>query len=146
MQSVYFVPRTKAMGVPVYSVISPFPISCFAGALLADISYYNSANIQWANFAAWTLAIGEFFLGLLILITFIDIVRAPRPRPQRAWLQLLLYMVVFAVVMVDNFVHARDGWTAVVPQGLALSAASVFLMIIAAFVGTRTFRSDVVGE
>ena len=133
------------MGVPIYAMLSPFPISCLAGALITDISYYNSANIQWANFSAWALALGGFFLGFVILITFIDIIRASRPRPNPAWIQLGLYILVFVVVMVDNFVHARDGWTSVVPQGLALSAISVVLLIIAAFVGTRTFYSDVRG-
>ncbi len=146
MKSEYFLPRTTVMGVPIFSMIAPFPISCFAGALISDISYYNSANVQWSNFSAWTLAIGEFFLGLLILITFIDIIRASRPRPWLAWLQLVVYVIVFALVMLDNFVHARDGWTAVVPQGLALTAVSVVLMIVAAFIGTRTFRPGINGE
>ena len=146
MQTSYADPRMQVMGVPIFTMFAPFPISCFTSALLTDITYYNSANIQWANFSAWALALGEFFLGLLILITFIDIFVASRQHRQLAWFQLALYILVFAVVMVNNFVHARDGWSAVVPQGLALSTISVVIMIIAAFVGTRTLTSEVGGK
>jgi uncharacterized membrane protein len=134
-----------AAGVPVFDMFAPFPISCFTGAVLTDISYYNTADIQWANFSAWFLAFGEFFLGFVILIAFIDAIRNWGLRLTHAWLQLTLYTLVFVVVMFDNFVHARDGWTSVVPQGLALSVTAVILMIIAAFVGYRTLRSEVRG-
>ena len=133
------------MGVPIFAMFAPFPISCFTSALLTDITYYNTADVQWANFSAWTLAFGELFLGFVILITLIDIIRARAPRPARAWLQILLYVLVFVVVMFNNFVHARDGWTSVVPQGLALSASTVILMIIASFVGYRTIGPEVRG-
>ncbi len=72
MQSTYVDPRMQAMGVPVFAMFAPFPISCFTPALLTDITYYNTADIQWANFLAWMLAFGAFFLGLLILINLID--------------------------------------------------------------------------
>ncbi len=145
MQSTYVDPRMQAMGVPIFAMFAPFPISCFTSALLTDIAYYKTADIQWANFSAWMLAFGSFFLGLLILINLIDIVRASTPRPARLWLRLALYVLVFVVVMFNNFVHARDGWTSVVPQGLVLSATAVILMIIASFVGYRTLRADVRG-
>ena len=143
MQSNHFVPRTQLVGVPIYAVFSPFPISCFTAALLTDIAYYNTADIQWANFSAWTLAFGEFFLGFVILVTLIDIFRASGLRPARSWVQLGLYLLVFVLVMFNNFVHARDGWTSVVPEGLTLSAVTVLLMMAAAVVGFRTFRSEV---
>ncbi len=143
MQISNLIPRMQVVGVPVFAMFSPFPISCFTAALLTDIGYYNTADIQWANFSAWTLAFGEFFLGFVILITFIEIIRASGVRPIRAWLQLGLYILTFVLVMFNNFVHGRDGWTSVVPEGLFLSAITVVLMMIVSFVGFRTFRSEV---
>jgi uncharacterized membrane protein len=36
---------------------------------------------------------------------------------------------------VNAFVHSRDGWVAVVPQGLTLSVIVVLLMLLATWFG-----------
>ena len=45
--------------------------------------------------------------------------------------------VVLLLALVNNFVHARDGWIGVVPTGITLSAATVLLMIVTGFLGHR---------
>jgi uncharacterized membrane protein len=38
-------------------------------------------------------------------------------------------VIALGVALADNFIHARDGWTSVVPSGLILSVITVALMI-----------------
>ena len=58
-------------------------------------------------------------------------------RQGRAWLYLLGTLVVLALAGLNNLVHAADGWTGVVPYGLALSAATVLVMLVTAGIGRR---------
>nr|WP_246706218.1 hypothetical protein [Rhizobium leguminosarum] len=44
-------------------------------------------------------------------------------------LKILGFAIILALAFVNSFVHAGDGWTAVVPTWLALSAAT-FLVIL----------------
>ena len=56
-----------------------------------------------------------------------------RMRP--AWPHAIGNIVVLVLAIVNNLVHARDGWTGVVPWGLALSAATVLLMMVTVWLG-----------
>lgn len=138
-------PRVTIAGVPVHAMIVPFPIACFTGALLTDIAYAQSAQVQWANFSAWLLAIGTATGALAALFGLIDLLSQRRaPVPRIAWFHMAGNLVLLALALVNNFVHARDGWTAVVPSGLALSAASVAIMVVTGFLGHRLAYGDVV--
>ena len=48
----------RIAGHPIHPMLVPFPIACFIGALLTDIAYARTADIMWANFSAWLLAVG----------------------------------------------------------------------------------------
>jgi uncharacterized membrane protein len=61
--------------------------------------------------------------------------RAQRP----SWALLIGSPVVLALAILNNFVHSRDAWTAVVPEGLGLSAITVVAIIITAWLGSATF-------
>ncbi len=49
------------------------PAVCFVGALLTDITYSRSPDMQWTNFSAWLLAFAEFFGALALLVALIDL-------------------------------------------------------------------------
>jgi uncharacterized membrane protein len=40
-----------------------------------------------------------------------------------------------ALAFLNNLVHAGDGWTAIVPWGIVLSAATVLAMIVVGWFG-----------
>ncbi|MGL1797797.1 hypothetical protein ACSTIM_23435, partial [Vibrio parahaemolyticus] len=46
-----------------------------------------------------------------------------------SWWGIGILVIALGVALVDNFVHARDGWTSIVPSGLILSSITVALMI-----------------
>jgi uncharacterized membrane protein len=132
-----FLPRVAIGGVPIHAMLVPFPIVCFTGALLTDITYSNSPQVQWANFSQWLLAFG-FIMGLLAAIFgLIDFLSAGRARPRIGWIHLVGNAIVLVLALINNFVHSRDGWTGVVPTGLTLSVITFLLMLVTGFLGWR---------
>ena len=141
-----FYPRVTVFGVPVHAMLVPFPIACFTGALLTDIVYTQTAHYQWANFSQWLLAFGVFMGALAALFGLIDFLAARGARPAIGWFHLAGNAVVLLLALINNFVHARDGWIGVVPTGIALSAATVLLMIVTGFLGHRMAYRHVARE
>lgn len=136
-------PRVTIGGVPLHAMLVPFPISCFTGALITDVIYYNSAQIQWANFSAWLLAFGLVMGGLATLFGMIDFFGTRQPKPIGGWFHMGGNLLLLFLALVNSFVHARDGWTSVVPTGLVLSAVTVFIMVLTGFLGHRMVYSRV---
>lgn len=122
------VARVGIAGHPYSSLLLPVPIVCFVGALLTDIAYVNSGgNLQWVNFSSWLLAAGLVFGVIAAILVAIDLVRLPQLRTAWGWGAFALLLVTLVLELINSFVHARDGWTAVVPTGLILSAIGAAL-------------------
>ena len=132
-----FRPTAAIGGVPLHAMLVPFPIACFTGALLTDIAYSRTAQVQWTNFSQWLLAFGLFMGLLAALFGLIDFLAAGRDRPAIGWLHLAGNAVILVIVGFNNFIHARDGWTGVVPIGLTLSIVTVLLLVVTGFLGHR---------
>jgi uncharacterized membrane protein len=132
-----FRPTVAIGGVPIHAMLVPFPIVCFTGALLTDITYSNSPQVQWANFSEWLLAVGLIMGVLAAIFGLIDFLAAGRARPRIGWIHLIGNAIVLLLALVNNFVHSRDGWTGVVPTGLTLSALTFVLMLVTGFLGWR---------
>lgn len=122
---------------PVHSALISFPIACFSLTLLTDIAYYQTSNLLWLHFSEWLLFAGLVFGILALLARAVDLlVRRLRP----PWLALFGAAIVLILAVVNSFVHTADGWTAVVPYGLVLSAVTVLAMVGTAWLarpGTR---------
>lgn len=56
-------------------------------------------------------------------------------RSQIGWVHGLGNIVAMILALVNSLVHARDGWTAVVPTGLILSAITVLVLIVTVWLG-----------
>jgi uncharacterized membrane protein len=128
-----------AAAYPLQTLFVPFPFVCFTLAFATDIAFSQSNNLMWQNFSAWLLLAGLVFGAIGLLAGLLDLAR-PRTRPLRpAFLSTLLYLIILALALANSFVHAGDGWTAVMPYGLALSAVTFVLCLIAAAVSTRKY-------
>jgi uncharacterized membrane protein len=132
-----FLPRVAIGGVPLHAMLVPFPIVCFTGALLTDITYSNSPQVQWANFSAWLLAFGLIIGVVAAIFGLIDFLSAGRERPRIGWIHLIGNAIVLVLALINNFVHSRDGWTGVVPTGLTLSAITFVVMLVTGYLGWR---------
>lgn len=115
---------------PITSMLQAFPIACFTLALFTDIAYWQTANLLWLHFSEWLLLAGIVFGGLAVLAHAVALVRR---RARFGWPAMLSGVVVLLLAAINNFVHTADGWTAVVPYGLLLSALTVLAMIGTAF-------------
>lgn len=114
------------------SLLLAFPVALFPAALVTDITYLNTAEIQWTNFSAWLLAGGELFAGLLLIGALVSLVRR---RSGRAILYFLLVLALFAVGLLNSFQHSGDGWASVGTFGLVLSIVGAVLALAAGALG-----------
>jgi uncharacterized membrane protein len=126
---------------PIAAMVLPIPVVCFLGALIADVTYVGSdGNLLWVNFSSWLIAAGLLLGAIAGLFLLIDAVRGAA-----AWPAFLLLLATWIVELVNSLVHARDGWTAVVPLGLILSIAAALLILISGWLwqGIRYRRREV---
>lgn len=124
---------------PLHAMLLAGTVPLFLGALLSDIAYYNSFQIQWANFAAWLIAGGLLFAGLALLFALGNLIGAQR-KAGRPVLYFLLLLVTWVIGLINAFEHAKDAW-AVMPTGLVLSAVVAVLALITAWLGLSNLRS-----
>lgn len=63
---------------PLHALLLAGTVPLFLGAMISDIAYYNSYQIQWSNFAAWLIAGGLVFCGLVlsVIVTVLAVVTA----------------------------------------------------------------------
>ena len=106
-----------------------------AGAVLlmsafgTDFAYYGSSLWQWANFSAWLIIAGLVVMLVAGILLLVDFATGSARRLNTGPMILVVAAVMLSVV--NAFVHSRDAWTSVVPQGLALSAVVTVLLLIA---------------
>ncbi|MFD1612806.1 DUF2231 domain-containing protein [Sphingomonas tabacisoli] len=140
-------PRSTArlFGHPIHPMLVPFPIAFFAGALVTDIVYSRTANLMWQYFSIWLIVGGLVMGGLAALFGLIDYIGNRQVRARRpATPHMILNILVWLLSLLNAFVHSRDGWTAVVPQGLILSGIVVLLLLVSAWLGgSLTYRHGV---
>ena len=125
---------------PLHAVLLAFPFSLFLGALLSDLAYWNTFQIQWANFSSWLIAGGLVGGGFALLWALVDLIRFRRAGSPRALIYFVLLLVMFVLGFVNALVHARDAW-ATMPESLYLSAVTTLLALAAAWIGYSGFRS-----
>lgn len=134
-------PAYRCTPGPLHATLLAGSVPLFLGALLSDIAYYQSYQIQWANFAAWLIAGGLLFCGLALLFALGNLARAQR-RSGRPTLYFLLLLATWVLGMYNALEHAKDAW-AVMPVGLVLSVLVSLLACVATWVGLTNLRSEV---
>ena len=143
---------SSTMNAPVVAVVQdtdvPFKLffgaaaSCFVGALATDIVYARAPEMVWVTFSVWLITIGLILALVAVILGAID--RAIHHRfgaLTSYWPYLLGFAAASVVEIFNAFVHSRDAYEAVVPQGLALSVLAVALLALTSFVGRAHFRS-----
>ena len=131
------VERARSLLHPLNAVLLAASISLFLGALLSDVAYFRSYEIQWNNFSSWLLAGGLVVGAFAFLCAIVELFRTR----WRVWpvVYALLLLAVWVLGFIDALVHAKDAWAAM-PAGLVLSVIVVVLACAAlwvAFAGMR---------
>ena len=123
---------------PLHAFMLAGSVSLFLGALLSDIAYARSYQIQWSNFASWLIAGALVYAGFALLWAVIDLFRLRR-RGNRGLAYFVLLLVTWVLGFVNALVHAKDAW-AIMPASLILSVIVAVLACTASWIGLSTIR------
>ena len=133
--------RVARTGIhPLHAFLLAASVPLFLGALLSDITYSRSYQIQWSNFAAWLLPAALVFAGFALLWALIDLLRADRHWSGRPLLYFLVLLAAWIIGFIDALVHAEDAWGKM-PQALILSLIATVLACAAAWLGFSMWRA-----
>ena len=115
----------------VHPLLLSFPIALFVAALVTDITYLNTAHVQWTNFSSWLIA-GALVGGGAVIVCAILALFLDTQRSWRFYLSYIAIVVVMWVVgLINEFQHSRDAWSSVGTAGLVMSIATALLAIVA---------------
>ena len=128
--------RTEPLLHPLHAILLAFPIALFASALASDITYLNTAEIQWSNFSAWLIAGGALFGGLVLAWSIVAFLRLKStPLQRQAVIFLALIAAMWIAGLFNAFYHSHDAWSSVGTMGVLLSAISTILALTAGWIG-----------
>jgi len=140
--------RTSTLPRPARALLHGGFVGASSALLIAafgtDCFYYTTSLWQWSNFSAWLISVGLIVMLVAVILLMIDFATGRARR---------LNLVSFALVLsagllslVNAFVHSRDAWTSVVPDGILLSAVSTILLVVAGARGWSLAMSRVAGD
>ena len=111
----------------IHTALLYFPIACLSLTVVIDLAYLQTLNLLWLHFFEWLLLAGLVFGGISLIACVIGwLVWRVRP----SWLAVAGGIVVMLLATINSLVDTADGWTAVMPFGLALSILTLLAMII----------------
>ncbi len=120
---------------PLHAVLLAGALPLFVGALLADVAYARTYEIQWANFASWLIVGGLLLSAMALVFALGGLFRREGRTTTR-----VAYAAVLAAAWIAQFfnalMHARDGW-AMMPTGLVLSVIGTVLAVAAVWLAYR---------
>lgn len=129
-------------------LLYPFFIALGGSLLIAafgsDIMYSRTSLMQWSNASEWLIAVGLVFALIAAIVLLIEVVIGTAL--PISWLDFVLLAVAAILSIVNAFVHSRDAWTTVVPQGIWLSGISALLLVIIGLRGWSVTRTFVEGD
>jgi len=113
---------------PVHALLLGGATTLFLGALLSDIAYARTYEVQWSNFASW-LIVGGLVVSAGALVCALAGL-APSRRTRNSVLHLGLLLATWIVAFFNALMHARDAWASM-PGGLVLSVIVFVLACVA---------------
>jgi uncharacterized membrane protein len=111
-------------------MLASFSAAYFTAALVTDVVYWQMPDVMWERFSIWLIMAGLVMAGLAVFARIINGLAGRRRRGGAAWPRLVGYALAVFLAVINAFVHSRDGYTAVVPTGLMLSASVVIVLLL----------------
>ncbi len=125
----------RTIGTALHRILLAFPTALFPAALVTDIAYLRTAQIQWTNFSAWLIAGALVFCGVVLAWSLVELLLALRvDRRRRRLIYPVLLAALFVLGLLNAFKHSQDAWSSVGAFGLILSMLSTLVVLAAAFV------------
>lgn len=115
---------------------------CFIAALVTDITYARDPDMVWVTFSVWLITIGLVLALVAVVVGAIDrLVHHRFGALSSRWPYILGFAAASVVEIFNAFVHSRDAYLAVVPDGITLSAVTVVILVVTVTVGRAYYRS-----
>lgn len=115
-----------------HGVLLAFPVALFSFAVVTDVAYLRTAELQWTNFSAWSITIGLVFGGVALVCALLALLVGLRSRRRSA---LLLHAGALALMcllgLINAFKHSQDAWSSVGAFGLILSILTALAALVA---------------
>ncbi|MEO7786303.1 MAG: DUF2231 domain-containing protein [Sphingomicrobium sp.] len=133
-------PATSAAGA-MHRFLGGFPTAFFTLALITDWRYMQTGSLMWQYFSIWLIVAALLTGGLAVLAGIIDwATGGAHGRRGFGW-HFGLTILALLLGLLNAFVHSRDGWTAIVPQGILLSLVVVILLYAGGIIGAMIDRA-----
>jgi uncharacterized membrane protein len=117
---------------PIHSPLMHFSAAALIGCLFTDIAYWRTAEIMWADFSSWLVSVGVLLGVLVVIAGLVDLFTGRlRVIGTRGRLAIVGYLIALMVSVFNALIHTHDAWTSVVPWGLALSAITTVILVVA---------------
>jgi uncharacterized membrane protein len=125
------------------ALLHPGLLSASATLLIAgfvtDVLYWRTLLFQWNNMSEWLLAAG-LVLALLAALAFaLDL--ALQRVGRVSWPRFAGVAIAALLGLLNAFVHSRDAYTAVVPEGITLSAIVTIILLAVGLTGGWSLAS-----
>ncbi len=125
-------PIARTAKPPFHPVLAQFAVSFFVGALLTDLTYWQTADMMWADFSSWLVSVGVVIGYLAVIAGLFDfLTKRSAGLATPVWPWAIADLVVLVLATFNMFIHSRDAWTSVFPWGLILSSAVVLILLFA---------------
>ncbi|KQY89814.1 DUF2231 domain-containing protein [Brevundimonas sp. Root1423] len=125
---------------PAHAILLGFPIALFSSALVTDIVYLRTAELQWTNFSAWLISGALLFGGLVLAWALVSLALNLRGSGKG---RNLIYVGVLAVMwilgLINALKHSQDGWSSVGGFGLTLSILCTLLALAAGVIAHSNY-------
>jgi len=130
---------------PLHAILLAFPLAFSCSAVASDITYLNSAVVQWSHFSAWLVAGTALFGGFVLVWASIAFLFARHSAYRgRALAYLVLVAAMWLLSVVNSLHHARDAWGSVGTAGLVMSIVTALLALVAAWIGYSAVAREIV--
>jgi uncharacterized membrane protein len=123
-----------------HAVLLAGALPLLLGALLADLAYSMTFEVQWKNFASWLLVGALVFSGFAMVWAIVDVLRLAAERSAQRVAYAVALLVLWVLGFINSLVHAGDAWGSM-PAGLVLSAILVMLALAATWLGFSNYRA-----
>jgi uncharacterized membrane protein len=104
---------------PIHSRVVGLGATLLIGAFVTDVAYAQSELFQWENFSIWLITAGLALAAIAVIALIFDIVQHRIIAID--WPRFCGFTGAVILSVLNAFVHSRDAYTAVIPQGVALS-------------------------
>ena len=101
--------------------------SLLIAAFASDLFYWRTLLFQWNNISIWLLTAGLIVAAVAALALFAEVLLGLAGH--LAWGRFAGFAAAVLLSILNAFVHSRDAYTAVVPDGVGLSASVAIILV-----------------